>query len=132
MVALARSVSFNVAMLGRQKRLGAVAGGAYLAGELRGTHDLALAWDCRRKRHDVVAHSVHGPRGWDGERLWAECEKREARADAIYGRRIIADLPHQLSHRGRVALALKTARKFRKRYGVAVEWVDPSTATRRR
>ena len=122
MVALARSATLNVALLGRQKRLCAVAGGAYLAGELRETHDGSLAWDHRAKRPDVVAHRLHGPRDWSGEKLWAQCELREARVDAIYGRRIIADLPHQLSHRGRVALALRFARQFRKRYGVAVEW----------
>ena len=117
-----RSATFNVALLGRTKRLGAVAGGAYLAGELRALSDLSSAWDYRRKSHEVAAYGLDAPIGWDGERLWAECESRERRWDAIFGRRIIADLPHQLSHQERVAIAEAFARRLRKLYGVAVEW----------
>ena len=122
MPAAPRSATFNVAKLGRQMRLTAVGGGAYLSGELRGTADLAVAWDYRRKKREIVAHGVLGPTGWDGERLWAETEKREARADAIYGRRIYADLPCQISHEARVEIVRGFAGMFRGLHGVGVEW----------
>ena len=100
-----RSVSFNLAKLGRQMRLGAVEGGAYLSGELpwrRGTH---------RRLGLPDAKSARSPPAVSTD-LWAgtasECgpkrKNREARADAIFGRRIYADLPCQISDAARVEI----------------------------
>ncbi len=103
-------------------KLGAVEGGAYLSGELRSDADCTVAWDRRRKKHEIAASGVHGPTGWNGERLWAEVEKREARADAIYGRRVIADLPCQISDAARLEIVHGFAEMLRGWHGVGVEW----------
>ena len=103
-------------------RLGAVAGGAYLSGELRGDAEITVAWDYRHKKREITATGVHGPLGWDGEQLWAETERREARADAIFGRRVIADLPCQISDAARVKIVEGFAAMLRGLHGVGVEW----------
>ena len=118
-----RCASLNVALLGRAPdRLGAVAGGAYMTGELRGGLDNSQAWDYRFKKCGVAAQGLCAPTHWSGERLWGEVERREKTEDAIFGRRFILDLPHQISHEARVVLLTDFAEELRREYGVAVEW----------
>lgn len=117
----------NVALMGRgtdrqgNRRLSAVRNGAYLAGELRADATMSVSYDYRHKAREIFAHAVYGPTGWTGEQLWARCEQREKGDDALFGRRIIQDIPCQISDDAKIGLAFQFAADLRRDFGVAVE-----------